>query len=83
MSNCLVLDASYGVSELTPLHPSIKNAEEHHPRLKQMKAWLGKTLADLTDCSDHEIQHWDTGAGKDKVSGDLRDYLAGKAIGGN
>jgi hypothetical protein len=83
MTNCLVLDASYGVSELTPLDPSIKNAEEHLPRLKQMKAWYRKGLADLKDCSDHEFQHWDTGAGKDKVASDLKDYLAGKAVGGN
>jgi hypothetical protein len=83
MTKCLVLDASYGVSELTPLDPSIKDAEEHHPRLLDMKKWYGKTLADLKDCSDHEIQHWDTGAGKDKVSSDLQDYIAGKAVGGN
>jgi hypothetical protein len=83
IQNCLVLDASYSVSELTPLDPSIKNAEDHHPRLKQMKAWHGKTLADLKDCSDHVIEHWNTGAGKDKVSSDLRAYLGGKAVGGN
>lgn len=83
MSNCLVLDASYGVSDLTPLDPSINNAERYHPRLLAMKKWYGKTLADLKDCSDHEFQHWDTGAGKDKVASDLHDYLAGKAVGGN
>ena len=83
MTNCLVLDASYGVSELTPLDPSIKDAELHHARLIEMKKWYGKKLADLKDCTDHEFQHWDTGAGKDKVSTDLRAYLDGKAVGGN
>ncbi len=83
VENCLVLDASYGVSELTQMDVTIQNLERAHPRLLEMKRRHGKELKDLKDCSDQTFIHWNKGAGKDAVSRDLKAYLDGTAKGGN
>lgn len=77
VSNCLVLDASYGISELSQIDQTIKSVEDHHPLLSQLHTQYGKRLADLRDCSNLHFTHWNRKAGKDAVESDCRSFLDG------
>jgi len=77
IENCLVLDASYGISELSHIDTTIQNLEEAQPLLLQLQRDYGKKLADLKDCSDLHFTHWNHRAGKDAVLSDCHDYLNG------
>jgi hypothetical protein len=83
IENCLVLDASFSVSELTTMDRTIQNLELAHPCLLNMRRWYKKSLKDIKDCSSHTVIHWNKGAGKDNVSQDLTEFMEGKAVGGN
>lgn len=83
IENCLVLDASFSVSELTAMDITIRDLEKAHPSLLSMRRWYKKGLKDLKDCSDHTMIRWNKGAGKDNISQDITEYLDGKATGGN
>ncbi|MDE3050838.1 MAG: hypothetical protein KGJ48_13185, partial [Nitrospirota bacterium] len=83
MENVLVLDASFGLSELTQLDTTIQNLEAAHPLLLELHRQHRKHLADLKDCSDLHFLHWNKGAGKEVVWADCEAYLTDKAEGGN
>jgi hypothetical protein len=83
ITNVLVLDASFKVSELSTRDASIKGLEGHHPMLLQLRHSYGKTLRDLIDCSDLTFTHWDVPTGKDSVVKALTEYNAGSSKGGN
>lgn len=83
IENCLVLDASFSVSELTAMDITIQDLEQAHPSLLSMRRWYKKGLKDLKDCSSHTMIRWNKGAGKDNISQDITEYIDGKATGGN
>ncbi|QOJ36864.1 MAG: hypothetical protein HRU82_18755 [Nitrospira sp.] len=83
ITNVLVLDASFKVSELSTRDASIKNLEDHHPMLNELKQSYRKTLRDVIDYSSMQFLHWNVPTGKDSVVKALNEYTKGQAKGGN
>jgi hypothetical protein len=83
ITNVLVLDASFKVSELSTRDASIKNLEEHHPLLRELKETHGKTLRDVIDYTSLRFTRWNVPTGKDSVVKALTEYTNGTAKGGN